>query len=53
MGNADLGIYACMFVAFYSILTCLGGWYFFDESLGIRQYIGIIVSLMGAMILSI
>ncbi len=50
-GNADLGVYACLFVVFYSILTCLFGNYFFNEIIGLRQFIGIGISLIGAVLL--
>jgi len=49
--GADLGLYSCIFVVFYAIFCCLNGHFLYNETISARQYVGIIVSLIGAALL--
>ncbi len=51
-GEAELAVFACLFVIFYTIFGCIVGYFYFDEILSYRQIIGIVLALIGSILIT-
>ncbi|MGH7141498.1 MAG: hypothetical protein ACREGH_02610 [Minisyncoccia bacterium] len=52
ISHGELAVYANLFIVFYSILMVLSGVMLFRETLTMRQVVGIVLALGGAILLN-
>lgn len=50
--KAELAIYTNLFVIFYSIAGMLCGYFLFSEQINAIQYVGILLGLLGAILMT-